>query len=228
MSFIENMNNPNDNENSKNKNNNDILDNLEKNNIILNEDMNNSNNQINRRKSSHSSIVCIDNNQNKKINNIESNKITEENIFKDSNIVSSLKNKIKDLNNELNKLRNNSNVQNYNILEMNYKLKNKEINELRQENNFFFFFLEEQKRNFGTQKLKKNKASPNKNKSNIINSVKKYKHRNLLQPMKPKTENINTNYSREENDKDEIIDNLKFENEKLRKIVKENYSLKKK
>ena len=94
MSFIENMNNKNDNENSKNKNNNDILDNLEKNNIILNEDMNNSNNQINRRKSSHSSIVCIDNNQNKKINNIESNKITEENIFKDSNIVSSLKNKI--------------------------------------------------------------------------------------------------------------------------------------
>jgi len=43
------------------------------------------------------------------------------------------------------------------------------LNELRQENNFFRFNLEEQKRNFGTQKLKKNKASPNKNKSIKLN-----------------------------------------------------------
>ena len=85
-----------------------------------------------RRQSSHSSIVCIDKDQNK-INNNESNKFTEENIFKDSNIVFSLKNKIKELND--------SNVQKYNILEMNYKLKNKEINELKQENNFFRFIV---------------------------------------------------------------------------------------
>jgi hypothetical protein len=188
------------------------------------------NNQIKRRQSSHSSIVCIDKKENGNIINTESNKVIEENILKDSNIVSSLKNKIKELNNELNKLRNDSNVQNYNILEMNYKLKNKEINELKQENNFFRFNLEEQKRNMGTQRLKKNKLSPNKTKSNIINSVKKYRQRNLLQPMKHKNENNNNdiNYNQEENGKDEIIYNLKFENEKLRKIAKENYKLKEK
>ena len=233
MSFIANMINLNENETNKDKiedilkanniNNIDISDNLDNN--------NNSNNQIKRRQSSHSSIICIDKDQNKNINNTESNKVTEENIFKDSNIVSSLKNKIKELNNELNKLRNDSNVQNYNILEMNYKLKNKEINELKQENNFFRFNLEEQKRNMGTQRLKKNKLSPNKTKSNIINSVKKYRLRNLLQPMKHKNENNNNNdinYNQEENGKDEIIYNLKFENEKLRKIAKENYKLKEK
>ena len=81
------------------------------------------NNQVKRRQSSHSSIVCIDKKENKNIINTESNKVIEENIFKDSNIVSSLKNKIKELNNELNKLRNDSNVQNYNILQLNYNTK---------------------------------------------------------------------------------------------------------
>ena len=136
------------------------IDDLEKNiNINSKTVMNNSK----RRKSSHSSIHCMDVEQNKITSRTESNKLTEENILKDSNIVSSLKNKIKDLNIELNKLRNDSNVQNYNILEMNYKLKNKEINALKQENNFFRFNLEERKRNLG-QKLKKGKAHNNKNK----------------------------------------------------------------
>ena len=183
---------------------------------------NNMNSDINtkRRKSSHSSINCIDTNPNKKGSNTESNKITEENIFRDSNIVFSLKNKIKDLNNELNKLRNDSNVQNYNILEMNYKLKNKEINELKQENNFFRFNLEEKKRNLG-KKLKKGKDFNNNKNKYIINSVKKYKNRNLLKPIKEQQSSITLD-KEEENEKDEMIDNLKFENEKLRKIVKES------
>ena len=65
---------------------------------------------------------------------------------------------------------------------MNYKLKNKEINALKQENNFFRFNLEERKRNLG-QKFKKGKTQDNKNKY-IINSIKKYKHRNLLKTIK--------------------------------------------
>ena len=173
------------------------LDDLDKNiNINSNSIMNNSK----KRKSTHSSINCIDVDQNKITSRIDSNQLTEENLLKDSNIVSSLKNKIKDLNNELNKLRNDSNVQNYNILEMNYKLKNKEINALKQENNFFRFNLEERKRNLG-QKFKKGKTQDNKNKY-IINSIKKYKHRNLLKPMKEQDNNESID-NEEENEKDD-------------------------
>ena len=200
-----------------------VLNDVEKNDDELNDIKDNSNENSKRRKSTHS-IISMDNEINKKLSKTESNKTTEENIFKDTNIVFSLKNKIKDLNNELNKLRNESNVQNYNILEMNYKKKNKEINALKQENNFFRFHLEERKRNLGNQKSKKNKCIDNKNKY-IINSVKKYKNRKLLKPMKEPELNID---KEEETERDEIIDNLKFENDKLRKIVKENYTLKSK
>lgn len=67
----------------------------------------------------------------------------------ENNVVIALKRKIKELNTQLNKLRNDSNVQNYNILEMNYKLKNKELVELKQENNYFRFQLEEKKNRKG-------------------------------------------------------------------------------
>ena len=203
-----------------------ILNDSDKNNINLNDVINNSNHSSKRRKSSHSNIICTDNNNNSNKKSIisESYKSTDDNIFKDSNIVSSLKNKIKDLNNELNKLRNDSNVQNYNILEMNYKLKKKEINELRQENNFFRFNLEETKRNMETQKTNKKKGSTHKNKY-ILNSIKKYKNRNLLKPMNKQKQNVE---EEEDDEKEDIIDNLRFENDKLRKIVKENYTLKEK
>lgn len=81
----------------------------------------------------------------------------------ENNVVIALKRKIKELNTELNKLRNDSNVQNYNILEMNYKLKNKELVELKQENNYFRFQLEEKKNRKGgsTTKLSKNTYLPN-------------------------------------------------------------------
>ena len=57
----------------------------------------------------------------------------------DKATVKSLKKKLNELNGEINKLRNDSNVQNYNILELNYKQKSKELTELKQENNFIRF-----------------------------------------------------------------------------------------
>ena len=60
--------------------------------------------------------------------------------------VSSLKKKISELNTELKKLKNNSNVKNYNILELDYKLKTKEIIRLKQANNIYRFQINENKR----------------------------------------------------------------------------------
>ena len=114
-------------------------------------------------------IVCIDVDPKKKSLITESNpnqnlKENNNNNNTENNVVISLKKKIKELNTELNKLRNDSNVQNYNILEMNYKLKNKEIIELKQENNYFRFQLEEQKNRKGgggsSTKLAKNSYFP--------------------------------------------------------------------
>ena len=151
-----------------------------KKNLGMNDLENNFSPIIKRKKSSsRSCITCIDNNK-KIFYKTEINKGTEENFFRDNSMVNGLKNKIKDLNNELNKLRNNANVQNYNILEMNYKLKNKEINELKQENNFFRFNLEERKRNFGVNN--KNYLNSNYN-NNKYNSGKKIKNKELLKPL---------------------------------------------
>lgn len=47
------------------------------------------------------------------------------------------------MNGEISKLKNDSHLQNYNILESNYKQKSKELTELKQENNFMRFQLED-------------------------------------------------------------------------------------
>ena len=61
----------------------------------------------------------------------------------DKSLIKYLQKKLNELNGEINKLRNDSNVQNYNILELNYKQKAKELTELKQENNFIRFQLED-------------------------------------------------------------------------------------
>jgi hypothetical protein len=184
----------------------------------------------------------------------------------ENNVVIALKRKIKELNTQLNKLRNDSNVQNYNILEMNYKLKNKELVELKQENNYFRFQLEEKKNRKGgsTTKLSKNVYLPNavngnkfflnfNNKSRVGNLMKIPSHNHKIfsknhkinlkikeyskkeekviskEENKDKDDNKETELDeempKEEEDKDELIKTLKFENDKLRKLGNENYSL---
>ena len=96
--------------------------------------------------------------------------------------VCSLKKRIRELSSELNKLRNNSNVKNYNILELDYKLKTREITRLKQANNIYRFQINENKRDkynfyktfynkssYNTKKLSHKKANKN-YKYNIINN----------------------------------------------------------
>ena len=102
---------------------------------------------------------------------IEEGKFSKTYYKNDKATVKSLKKKLNELNGEINKLRNDSNVQNYNILELNYKQKSKELTELKQENNFIRFQLEDlirknsknnnnvKNNNFMTGKEKKKKST---------------------------------------------------------------------
>jgi len=222
-----------------------------------------------KKKSSRTNIVCIDIDPKKRDYNaqtIQVNNNSNNFDIMENNVVIALKRKIKELNTELNRLRNDSNVQNYNILEMNYKLKNKELVELKQENNYFRFQLEEKKNRKGgsTTKLSKNVYFPtmhngNKfflnfnNKSRVGNlmtipshnnkmlsksrkiniKIKEYSKRDDKVINKEENKNKEDNKEieldeempKEEEDKDELIKTLKFENDKLRKLGNENYSL---
>ena len=80
----------------------------------------------------------------------------------DKATVKSLKKKLNELNGEIKKLRNDSNVQNYNILELNYKQKSKELTELKQENNFIRFQLEDM--------IRKNTKNNNVKNNNFLNN----------------------------------------------------------
>ena len=92
---------------------------------------------VKKRPISRENIVCKDSFHNSYMTRSNNLNIDE------NNVVISLKEKIKELNTELDKYRNESNVKN---LEMENKLKDKEIMELKQENNFFRFQIEQNNR----------------------------------------------------------------------------------
>ena len=73
------------------------------------------------------------------------------------------------MNGEIYKLRNDSHLQNYNILESNYKQKSKELTELKQENNFMRFQLEDLMR----KNLRSANSSVNIKNNNFINNYNK-------------------------------------------------------
>ena len=133
--------------------------------------------------------------------------------------IKSLQKQVDDLNLEINKLRNDSNGQNYNILELNFKQKTKELTELKQENNFIRFQLED--------------LSRKKNLNPINNKSSKAKKRNIMTPVdtKPKIKN-----SLDENQKVGDYGNIieKYEREKsslkkkIEQCVNENKRLMKK
>jgi chromosome segregation ATPase len=118
---------------------------------------------------------------------------------------------------------------------MNYKLKNKEIIELKQENNYFRFQLEEKNRKGGgsTNKLSKNQKGINSYFNNLNKKIKfgntvKIPSNGYNKLFEDKlNKNVNNNNSEENNeiDKDERIKNLRFENDRLRKMANENYTL---
>ena len=127
----------------------------------------------------------------------KSNKIT----------VKILKKKLSELNGEINKLRNDANVQNYNILELNYKQKAKELTELKQENNFIRFQLEDiLRKNSKNKSVKKNNyINKNKGKSNSSNKSQNTKlgdicdfhNKFFLQKIKIEEDNKDKNYEKE-------------------------------
>ena len=105
-------------------------------------------------------------------NNLEDSKFSKTYYKNEKATVKSLKKKLNELNGEINKLRNDSNVQNYNILELNYKQKSKELTELKQENNFIRFQLE--------NLIRKNKNNNAKNNNFINNNGNKKKSKNNI------------------------------------------------
>ena len=75
-------------------------------------------------------------------------------------VINKLKQQVTDLNSEVKKLRNDSNVKNYTKLENNYILNNKELTQLKQENNMIRFQLE------NLNRKKKNSTEKNNNNNN--------------------------------------------------------------
>ena len=89
----------------------------------------------------------------------------------DKSLIKYLQKKLNELNGEINKLRNDSNVQNYNILELNYKQKAKELTELKQENNFIRFQLEDLVRKKNLRNTKNINFFNNGNKKKSANKI---------------------------------------------------------
>lgn len=152
---------------------------------------------------------------------LEEGKFSKTYYKNDKATVKILKKKLNELNGEINKLKNDSNVQNYNILELNYKQKSKELTELKQENNFIRFQLEDL--------IRKNSRNKNKKKSaNKLGSIRDY-HLKLLfsRGLQSEEENKEIN-SEEDMKKDDYIKknevfkrNNEMFNKELQKYKKE-------
>ena len=133
----------------------------------------------------------------------------------DKATVKSLKKKLNELNGEIKKLRNDSNVQNYNILELNYKQKSKELTELKQENNFIRFQLEDL--------IRKNKNNNAKNNNFINNNGNKKKSASKLAHIRDYhikifSKNVNSEEDREKNNDEEMkIEDYIQKNEELKR-----------
>ena len=130
--------------------------------------------------------------------------------------VKSLQKKLNELNIEINKLRNDSNVQNYNILQLNYKQKSKELTELKQENNFIRFQLEDLLRKNNSKNVKNNNFINNGTKKKSANKIAHFRDNHI----KIFAKELET----EENNKDKCYE----EDLKIIDYVKKNEELKNK
>ena len=72
-----------------------------------------------------------------------------------SKYISTLKNQLNELNIELNKMRNDKDIENYQKLENEYLKKNKEMSQLKQDNNLLLFQLEDLTRKYKEKSLNK-------------------------------------------------------------------------
>ena len=139
--------------------------------------------------------------------NLEERKFARTHYRSNKITVKILKKKLNELNGEINKLRNDANVQNYNILELNYKQKAKELTELKQENNFIRFQLEDilrknsknksiKKNNYiGKNKVKSN--SSNKSQNTKLGDIYDFHNKFFLQKIKLEEDNKDKNFEKE-------------------------------
>ena len=139
-------------------------------------------------------------------------------------VINKLKQQVNDLNSEVKKLRNDSNVKNYTKLENNYILNNKELTQLKQENNMIRFQLE------NLNRKKKNSTEKNNNNNFLINSnllsnkIKNLKEQKINNLLKIYIQNNNSSFD----NKDQKIEELKNELEFYKNFESENVKLKNK
>ena len=141
-------------------------------------------------------------------------------------VINKLKQQVNDLNSEVKKLRNDSNVKNYTKLENNYILNNKELTQLKQENNMIRFQLE------NLNRKKKNSTEKNNNNNNnflinsnlLSNKIKNLKEQKINNLLKIYIQNNNSSFD----NKDQKIEELKNELEFYKNFESENVKLKNK
>ena len=99
-------------------------------------------------------------------NNINDNTISRS----QTKYIKSLRKQLSELNYELNKMRNDKDIENYKKLENHYIKKNKEMSQLKQDNNLLLFQIEDLNRKF---KERNHNNNSNQNNSKLTNSIKK-------------------------------------------------------
>jgi len=165
------------------------------------------------------------NNKRKEITQLKNENI-KQNIPNELPVINQLKQQVNDLNSEVTKLRNDSNVKNYTKLENNYILNNKELTQLKQENNMIRFQLE----NLNRKKKGSIEKNNNNNNNFLINSnllsnkIKNLKEQKINNLLKLYIQN-NPNQSFDNNQK---IEELKSELDYYKSFEKENEKLKNK
>ena len=159
-----------------------------------------------------------------------------------SKYISTLKNQLNELNIELNKMRNDKDIENYQKLENEYLKKNKEMSQLKQDNNLLLFQLEDLTRKYKEKSLNKKN---DKNKINLSNPImkklqifKENKQNNLAKiygvnpnsSLGSNTKNTTRSHFMEgieiTNKNNEILSKLKDELELYKNIDEENKKLK--
>ena len=113
----------------------------------------------------------------KSINRINLNELPLVNNINESTIsrsqtkyIRSLRKQLSELNYELNKMRNDKDIENYKKLEEHYIKKNKEMSQLKQDNNLLLFQIEDLNRKY---KERNHKNNSHQNNSELTNSIKK-------------------------------------------------------
>ena len=156
--------------------------------------------------------------------------------------IKSLRKQLSELNYELNRMRNDKDIENYKKLEDNYLKKNKEMSQLKQDNNLLLFQLEDLTRKYKEKSLNKKN---DKNKINLSNPImkklqifKENKQNNLAKiygvnpnsSLGSNTKNTTRSHFMEgieiTNKNNELLSKLKDELELYKNIDEENKKLK--